>query len=437
MTEGYDAAVGIVGAGFSGTMVTAQLARRGVSSLLIDPASDHGPGTAYSTTDPAHLLNVPAKGMSAWPDVPDDFVAFSGGVPDRFVPRRDYGRYLRFIHADAVAGGHCRSLHAGAVAAERSEDGWTLTLDDGASLKVVHLVLATGNEAPRTPPWAGAAGEALLVDPWSVATRRTIAQVAKSGDDIMALGTGLTMVDVALSLDAAGHRGTLHAVSRRGLLPRAHAPHDLAPISRDDVPGAPVAAALAWIRSRAERVGWRSAVDALRPHTQKAWQALPVDAKARFLRHALPWWNVHRHRIAPEVAATLDRMQAEGRLVVRAARIAAVESSDTGLVVTMHPRGSGEDTQRQDVAALVNSVGPNAMLTALDNPLLDQLLATGAIAPDPTGIGIAMDGDRVAGQQVLWALGPPTRGVYWEVTAAPDIRVRAQAVAEAIAVHIA
>ena len=104
MTEGYDAAVGIVGAGFAGTMVAAQLARRGVSSLLVDPAPDHGPGTAYSTTDPAHLLNVPAKGMSAWPDAPDDFVAFSGGAPDRFVPRRDYGRYLSAIHADAKKG---------------------------------------------------------------------------------------------------------------------------------------------------------------------------------------------------------------------------------------------------------------------------------------------------------------------------------------------
>ena len=65
--------VAIVGGGFSGTMLAAQLARRGVASLLIEGGGRAGLGTAFSTTEPAHLLNVRAEAMSAWTDAPGDF----------------------------------------------------------------------------------------------------------------------------------------------------------------------------------------------------------------------------------------------------------------------------------------------------------------------------------------------------------------------------
>ena len=57
--------VAIVGGGASGTILAAQLARRGIHSVLIDGSGRMGRGVAYSTTEPAHLLNVRAEGMSA------------------------------------------------------------------------------------------------------------------------------------------------------------------------------------------------------------------------------------------------------------------------------------------------------------------------------------------------------------------------------------
>ena len=63
----------IVGGGFSGTMLAAQLARRGHRSLIIEKAGRAGEGTAFSTSEPAHLLNVRTEVMSAWPDRLDDF----------------------------------------------------------------------------------------------------------------------------------------------------------------------------------------------------------------------------------------------------------------------------------------------------------------------------------------------------------------------------
>jgi uncharacterized NAD(P)/FAD-binding protein YdhS len=49
--------------------------------------------------------------------------------------------------------------------------------------------------------------------------------------------------------------------------------------------------------------------------------------------------------------------------------------------------------------------------------------------------GMRPDGPRapVAGSGQLWALGPLTRGRYWEIVAVPDIREQAAAVAEDIA----
>ena len=54
-------------------MLAAQLARRGIPSLLIEGARPPGLGVAYSTEEPAHLLNVRAESMSAWADAPDHF----------------------------------------------------------------------------------------------------------------------------------------------------------------------------------------------------------------------------------------------------------------------------------------------------------------------------------------------------------------------------
>ena len=65
--------VAVVGGGFSGTMLAAQLARRGIASALIDGSGRIGRGIAYSTREPAHVLNVFAEVMGAWPEDPEEF----------------------------------------------------------------------------------------------------------------------------------------------------------------------------------------------------------------------------------------------------------------------------------------------------------------------------------------------------------------------------
>ncbi|MEO6255858.1 MAG: FAD/NAD(P)-binding protein, partial [Sphingomicrobium sp.] len=314
------APVAIVGGGFSGTMLAAQLARRGISSLLIEGGGRLGLGTAYSTDEPAHVLNVRAEGMSAWPDQPGDF-ARRFGEPRGFAERRYFGAYLRDILDEAVASGHVTPIADTAVAATRRDGGWEIALEDSGTVVAQALALATGNQPPEPFRFSQAAGERFIDNPWGDEAKVAIRTVAASGGAMLLIGTGLTMVDALLSLAAAGHQGKIVALSRRGQIPKVHADFEAAPIGLEQIPQGNALALWRWLRRRSGQVGWRAAVDSLRPHSQVLWQSLDAEQQRRFLRHARPYWDVHRHRIAPEVAQQLRDLVANQKLEIVAGRI--------------------------------------------------------------------------------------------------------------------
>ncbi len=169
-------------------------------------------------------------------------------------------------------------------------------------------ILALGNLPPIDPP--GVVGEALpeslyTADPWSA----DLAEGLGDGDELLIAGTGLTMVDVALTLDAAGYRGRITAISRHGLLPRAHVDSAVPPPRLPERPAARGSDLLHDLRVRSREVGWRDAVDELRPYAQGMWLDASTRQQSRFLRHLRSWWDVHRHRLAPQVAARISEMR--------------------------------------------------------------------------------------------------------------------------------
>ena len=423
-----------MGGGASGTILAAQLARRGISSLLIDGSGRMGRGVAYSTTEPAHLLNVRAEGMSALAGEPDHFArrfeAEGGGSPRGFAQRRFFAIYLGEMLAEAVASGCVELAETTAVSAARDANGWKVGFDDGSSVDAEVLVLAVGNQEPEALRAFAGVGRRFVGNPWGADARAAVDDLARTGGSALLVGTGLTMVDLVLSLDAAGHKGRIVALSRRGLIPRAHADFEPAPVALDQVPSG-LRAMFRWLRRRSAEVGWRAAVDSLRPHSHPLWQSLDEEEQRRFLRHTRPWWDVHRHRIAPEVANIVARMVADGQLEIVAGRIEAARETADGIEVSYRRRGA-DNSRSETFAYAFNCTGPLHSITRSKDPLLRSLLDEGQVKPDHLGIGLEVSDDCRAGNR-LWAMGPLTKGRYWEIIAVPDIREQAAAVAQDIA----
>ncbi|WP_106640318.1 FAD/NAD(P)-binding protein [Allosphingosinicella vermicomposti] len=432
--------IAIIGAGYSGTLQAIQLLALTDARVTLIERAQPARGVAYSTSSADHLLNVRASGMSAYPDRPAhfaDWLASEGlGGPTTFAQRRIYGAYLeaQLAEARALYGERLTIVADEAVDVVAGPEGEGVTLASGNSLIADLVILCIGNLAPDVPGIIARTtlpDDVYVADPWA----GPILDDLSDDDTVLLIGTGLTAVDAALMLDAGGFRGRTLALSRRGLLPRAHK----APIPP---PGAlhlesRCTALLRAVRGIAKESGWRAAVDSLRPHTQRLWAEASLAERRRFLRHLRPWWDVHRHRIAPEIADRLEQMMEEGRLDIAAGRITAIATTAVGALVEWRPRGA-DQVNRLTVRRIVNCTGPQSDIARADNPLIRSLVEAGRIRPDACRIGIDVDDacrtvDRNGSANVnLLAVGPLTKGALWEIVAVPDLRLQTKATAERI-----
>lgn len=426
----HDHPIVIVGAGFSGTLLAIYLLRFDRRVVLIErDVASLAKGLAYGTRRPEHVLNVRAANMSAFPDDPDHFLRWVGfdttDQANRFVPRLAYGQYLRelLVEALSAAPDRIRIIPTEAVSTDARDDHTRVVLADGQEIVAGTVVLALGNFAPSVPEaLVGLPPSVLVADPW----QGVIDAVARTSGDVLLLGTGLTTIDVALALDAAGHRGTITALSRRGLRPTVH-DEETANVAVVAQPFARGSRLLREVRRRAREVGWRAAIDELRRHTQSLWRLHGPEAQRRFLRHARPFWEAHRHRLAPAVGGKVDDLVAQGRLSFAAGRIVRAERSGAGAFIHWQPRGTDQHAITH-FDTIINCTGPEGNIARIANPLIHDLRAKGRIRCDIHQLGIDTDhlcrvfdqGGRP--QDDLLAVGPLTKGEAWEVTAVPDIR---------------
>ncbi|OAH10963.1 FAD/NAD(P)-binding protein [Streptomyces jeddahensis] len=440
--------VAVVGAGAAGSLTAVQLMRqaeragRSVGIWLIDPSEHTGPGVAYGTPDPRHLLNVPAARMSAFPDDPGHFLRWLAdrhphAAPGDFAPRREYGRYLtEVVERTTEACRHTR-LHRvrdRVVAARERSSGPVLRLAGGGELRVDAAVLALGNPAPAQD-WAGTQlkeSGRFVADPWAPGALDALADE----EDVLLVGTGLTMVDLAVAL--ARPDRVLNAVSRHGLLPQEHLPDAAPPAEPPDLDGAHGLDALRrgvrrhLAASRRTRGDWRPGMDGLRPVTAALWQQLSAADRRRFLKEDLRTWEVHRHRIAPATAATLRELRASGRLRIGAGEVVRAVPCDDAVTVAL------SDGRRLRVGAVVNCTGARTDLRRTDDPLVRCVLERGYARTGPADLGFDTSGDGrlvpAAGATAarLWTIGAARRGNLLETTAVPEIRAQAAEVAGSV-----
>lgn len=426
----------IVGGGATGVMLGAHLLKSPDPSLrvtLIERRERLGPGVAYSTEQPDHLLNVAATNMGAFADDPAHFWRWLrenelAEETDRpfFAPRAFYGRYLEtlvanLMHREAETG-RLRLVGEACAGLAPTAAGVEARLANGISIVGHVAVLATGHDEEPAQDHVVRIGSAAdtPLDPAA---------------SVLILGTGLSMIDAWLTLERRGHRGPITAISRRGLLP---APHNTGKPIRLDSADIPLGTSLPYfvdwlrglIRATVKSGGnWRDVIDGLRPFNQRIWQSWPASARRRFLDHTKPWWDVHRHRVAPEIHSRLRAALDSGALAVLAARAPAITPTATGFDVRLQRRGQRE-AETLHVARVYDCTGVARNVATGSNPAIRSLTDRGLARPDPLRLGLDVTEDCAvidAGGNAsakIFAAGPLTRGAFFEIEAVPDIRVQ-------------
>ncbi|MDX8479202.1 FAD/NAD(P)-binding protein [Mesorhizobium sp. VK24D] len=427
----------IVGGGASGVVMAAHLLKSSNPDLrvtLIEKRPHFGQGMAYSTLLSAHVLNVNASGMSAYADDPSNFARWvlERGLakPDQgpfYAPRSLYARYLKELLDDLEERerdtGRLRLIREESLSISPTSAGVEVALANGTSV-VGHLaVLATGHDEQP----GAFQGRAIRMG--SDADTALEPQAS-----VLVLGTGLSMVDAFLSLQQRGHRGEIVAVSRRGLLPSPHRKGNPIKLDVADIPlGTQLSYFVGWFRNlirENQKAGgdWRDVVDGLRPFNQKIWQNWPSSAKRRFVEHTKAWWDIHRHRMAPEVYERVTEAVDSGRIRLVAGRVVDIEEND-GFAVKIQQRGT-QALEALEVARIYDCMGIARDISKTSNGLVRSLVERGLARPDPLRLGldvtarcelIAADGTV---SSKLLAVGPLTRGTFFEIDAIPDIRVQ-------------
>jgi len=434
-------------------MLAIQLLRRapaGYRIALFEPKAPLADGVAYATRRPEHLLNVPAGKMSAFPDQPEDFVDYlrdtgvsalpADALSKRYMPRMHYGAYLRdrLAAASAASAGRLAIFQEEVDALQPTGAGYRLQARSGARVDAGQVVLAVGN-ALRPLPVRGAASLATVqrLEAWDT---QAIAEVPADAA-VAIIGSGLSMVDSAITLASRDHRGPIHVLSRHGLMPQPHA--ETAPFEFDAeaLLAMPLRARMRALRQRVAEAAaqgrpWQAVMERLRPLGQALWLSLDEADQRRFLRHVARQWDVHRHRIDPQVHAQLEAMRQSGQLQLRRARLDAAWMA--GACVRIEARQHDGATMALEVQRVINATGVEMRVQAMRNPLLQQLLGEGLAVAGAHGIGIDSD---VAGHVLnaaghadrrMWVIGSLRIGRLWESLAIPELRAQAQAIAEAV-----
>ncbi|MBD1853724.1 FAD/NAD(P)-binding protein [Leptolyngbya sp. FACHB-711] len=442
--------IGIVGGGLSGVMVAVHLLKQATNPLeifLIDQNSI-GEGVAYGTRQDCHLLNVPAGKMSFFADQPNHFLHWlqhnfsSDADIAAFVPRRIYGEYIQSVLQDAVrysSIAHLRCHRDIVTAIHPQQSQLELVLQTGISLVVDRVVLAFGNPPPRNPAISDSRfyeSDRYVRSAWN---EDWLSRLSSSAS-VLLIGSGLTAIDQVMTLKQRGHCGAIHLVSRRGLIPQSH---QLVPAYNVSLPeGRTVRSLWRWVRQEVDRArlqgyDWRSVMDALRPQTESLWQRLSLEEQRRFLRHLRPYWEVHRHRVAPTIAQELNQLLHTRQLQIHAGRIQAFHETRSEVTTVIRKRGS-QDLIEVRSHLVLNCTGSECDYRQVNSPLIEQLLATGLVCSDPLHLGLAVaengalidDEGRIS--QQIFTIGSPRKGNFWETTAVPEIRIQGQRVAQTL-----
>jgi uncharacterized NAD(P)/FAD-binding protein YdhS len=456
-------AIVIVGGGFSGTVLAANLLHRPPADptdiVLIERGTAIGRGLAYAAHDFPYLLNVPAGRLSAASEDPLQFLRFArqslpDADPEDFLPRTLYGDYVQdaLLQAERSAPPHVRLTRefgdVQSIVRRGGEKPLGAVIADREEIPADRIILALGNPPPALMPWAQEVRNhrAYVHDPW------TIPMTLGTEHSVLIVGNGLTMVDVALALSRDPDRTPhLATISRHGLMPETQTTFRPLAIQGGGQALLDCATSIRQVLSASRQLArevvhlggdWREVVTFIRTLAPDIWRRLPELERRRFVRHLQCYWDIHRHRLPPALSRRIEHLRRSGKLQLNAGRIGRVVPLREQLRVLWRRRGT-EDPTELVVDAVINATGPDYSIKRSLDPLIVSLRSGGFIAPDAQNLGlrtttygacVAADG-RVS--EHLYYLGPLLRAEHWEATAAAELRNHAEHLARHLVVSFA
>lgn len=451
--------VAIIGGGLSGSLLAINLLKYSVyptQIFLIESSKKRfGRGVAYSPNSIYQKLNVPAKNMSLFPENPSHFFDWWKAKEknyfylkekfeeNSFFPRFIFGDYLETTLNQSVNNKpdfvDFFSINDEAIDGTLTSTGWMIKLSSGTELNVQFVVLATGNIPPSDPSYLSQEvleSKRYLNNPWDESLFESI----NTNESIGILGSGLSMVDVLMTLKRKDFQGKIVSFSRSGKLPKVHAkvdnqhPTNL-PILKGKI-NEDVKLLRNWIRENGS-ISEAVILDVLRPVTSSIWQSWDTLDQLRFLRHLRPFWESFRHRIPEESMAMISDWVNSGKLTFLRTRIQSAKLENETISLFTDDVSNGK--RSYDFNRLINCTGPDTKLKQVKSSLYSNLIEKGYLSVSPNGIGfktiscgkvISVTNENV---ENLFSLGPLRKNELWESTALREIRNQITEVTSVIA----
>lgn len=429
----------IIGGGATGTLLAVNLIKNSgdqpITINIIEKNSRFARGVAYSTTNKAHLLNVPANKMGAFPDDVEGFYKWLTAndhnySSNDFVPRKIYGEYLQETFSETLKNTGedvtVNTYNDEAVDISIENNQAHIILKSGETIISDKVVLAFGNflpPHPRTENQDYTCAEKYFQNPWD----EKISEKLDSKDEVLIIGTSLTMVDTVLTLFNDQHQGKITAISTHGWLPAVHELGFVYPSFADELKDkTKISDLFKIIRKHAKNAesqnsNWRGVIDTLRPATQTLWLNLSDKEKRRFMRHARRLWDVSRHRIPVECREILRKMENTGQLHISKGRVKRIKVTPENKFDVFFQDKEIAKTIQAD--AVINCTGSESNFNKLDIPLVKNLLAKKYIQTDSLSLGIEASANGKISDN-LYTIGTALKGILWESTAMPEIRTQ-------------
>lgn len=436
--------IAIVGGGISGTLTVLQLIKQCKNPLSVfwfDSQNKFCKGYAYNTFDDSHLLNVRANNMSIFTDEPSHFVNWLGLHHAKysskdFVPRKIFGDYVLdvfetlknsnpFVHIHQITE-EVTSIH---------KVGDFFQLKANQTYQAQKIILGFGNFLPAHPKSISQdfiTSKNYFQNAFNV---QLINQI-QDYNNITIIGSGLTMIDMVVSLSRFNYKGKINVISPHAYIPQAHQENSLPSVEPfiDSKKIYSLVEILSLVnnqlkRAKKEKLNLHSVVDSMRPFLQNLWLNFSIDEKKQFLRHLRHKWGVARHRAPSQSMAIFTQLKSSGQLILLKGRISDIKTTQNGF--ELHYSNLQNSHQFIKAGLIINCTGPESDYSKLKSPLIQQLINDRLIAPDQLkyGLNAQKDGQICSN---IYTLGPPLKGILWESVAVPEIRVQAQELASKI-----